>query len=145
MEPASRPASSLCQAPQLGGLRFLVKRPGLLVDLEDRQILRGNCERDHSRDEPLGPHLVDLRLEVLDVLVDEVREAALPLEVLVHRLALLTAFRDLTRRSGEVAYAVDDFVERPDAGLDREVSDRKSTRLNSSHLVISYAVFCLKK
>src|SRR5256885_8756630 len=24
-------------------------------------------------------------------------------------------------------------------------SDRKSTRLNSSHLVISYAVFCLKK
>src|SRR5256885_9524077 len=27
---------------------------------------------------------------------------------------------------------------------DRE-EDRKSTRLNSSHLVISYAVFCLKK
>src|SRR2546426_31040 len=26
-----------------------------------------------------------------------------------------------------------------------EVGDRKSTRLNSSHLVISYAVFCLKK
>src|SRR5256885_6694290 len=25
------------------------------------------------------------------------------------------------------------------------VTDRKSTRLNSSHLVISYAVFCLKK
>src|SRR5256885_8848396 len=41
------------------------------------------------------------------------------------------------------------------AGLDREIillgtgarpgADRKSTRLNSSHLVISYAVFCLKK
>src|SRR5205807_7435884 len=27
----------------------------------------------------------------------------------------------------------------------RESADRKSTRLNSSHLVISYAVFCLKK
>src|SRR5256885_13160809 len=26
-----------------------------------------------------------------------------------------------------------------------ELPDRKSTRLNSSHLVISYAVFCLKK
>src|SRR2546426_5642500 len=26
-----------------------------------------------------------------------------------------------------------------------ETEDRKSTRLNSSHLVISYAVFCLKK
>src|SRR2546426_7067659 len=27
----------------------------------------------------------------------------------------------------------------------RSTIDRKSTRLNSSHLVISYAVFCLKK
>src|SRR5262245_62718992 len=27
----------------------------------------------------------------------------------------------------------------------REAEDRKSTRLNSSHLGISYAVFCLKK
>src|SRR5690242_20813584 len=35
------------------------------------------------------------------------------------------------------------------AGLSREkqraASDRKSTRLNSSHMSISYAVFCLKK
>src|SRR2546426_8400991 len=29
--------------------------------------------------------------------------------------------------------------------LGRDAQDRKSTRLNSSHLVISYAVFCLKK
>src|SRR6266850_4626654 len=35
---------------------------------------------------------------------------------------------------------------RRDAGDDRAgAADRKSTRLNSSHLVISYAVFCLKK
>src|SRR5688500_20229686 len=27
----------------------------------------------------------------------------------------------------------------------KRIEDRKSTRLNSSHLVISYAVFCLKK
>src|SRR5256885_11258410 len=32
-----------------------------------------------------------------------------------------------------------------DDGGDRVGGDRKSTRLNSSHLVISYAVFCLKK
>ena len=30
-------------------------------------------------------------------------------------------------------------------GSERDVTDRKSTRLNSSHVVISYAVFCLKK
>src|SRR5256885_3043096 len=29
--------------------------------------------------------------------------------------------------------------------IDDLSADRKSTRLNSSHLVISYAVFCLKK
>src|ERR671936_1477354 len=37
---------------------------------------------------------------------------------------------------------------RPALGRRREdvgTGDRKSTRLNSSHLVISYAVFCLKK
>src|SRR5260221_9171247 len=36
----------------------------------------------------------------------------------------------------------------PGVGSDRlakELVDRKSTRLNSSHTVISYAVFCLKK
>src|SRR5256885_5576818 len=32
-----------------------------------------------------------------------------------------------------------------DLDLIGHVRDRKSTRLNSSHLVISYAVFCLKK
>src|SRR5438132_8164969 len=31
------------------------------------------------------------------------------------------------------------------AGGDGRDQDRKSTRLNSSHTVISYAVFCLKK
>src|SRR5256885_6895899 len=30
-------------------------------------------------------------------------------------------------------------------GARHGITDRKSTRLNSSHLVISYAVFCLKK
>src|SRR3990170_7326458 len=44
--------------------------------------------------------------------------------------------------------------DRPPAGSGRPVStgrarsvgvDRKSTRLNSSHQIISYAVFCLKK
>src|SRR5256885_10526958 len=39
---------------------------------------------------------------------------------------------DLARRDGTRA-------------LGRRGLDRKSTRLNSSHLVISYAVFCLKK
>src|SRR5947208_10540693 len=33
----------------------------------------------------------------------------------------------------------------PAGALIRSFQDRKSTRLNSSHQIISYAVFCLKK
>src|SRR2546426_7724515 len=36
------------------------------------------------------------------------------------------------------------FIPLPDHTCTKR-TDRKSTRLNSSHLVISYAVFCLKK
>src|SRR3712207_8528215 len=50
------------------------------------------------------------------------------------------------RMAGEAAHVVDraratDVLEQPGGA---EV-DRKSTRLNSSHANISYAVFCLKK
>src|SRR4051812_49792580 len=38
------------------------------------------------------------------------------------------------------AYAPEPYRQRV-----RETADRKSTRLNSSHMSISYAVFCLKK
>src|SRR5256885_6939950 len=44
-------------------------------------------------------------------------------------------FMTLALRHAEEAFARGDWP----------VADRKSTRLNSSHLVISYAVFCLKK
>src|SRR5256885_9746121 len=42
------------------------------------------------------------------------------------------------------AVALDVRDQRAQVGARRE-GDRKSTRLNSSHLVISYAVFCLQK
>src|SRR5256885_9415709 len=52
-------------------------------------------------------------------------------------------------RSGEVSEgAIDDAVRNALTKMSHvhfTATDRKSTRLNSSHLVISYAVFCLKK
>src|SRR2546426_8051624 len=53
--------------------------------------------------------------------------------------ALISNPRDLTNVKS---------VTTPDVtyvSLSEDNPDRKSTRLNSSHLVISYAVFCLKK
>src|SRR5256885_6858897 len=51
-------------------------------------------------------------------------------------------------RGREAARGVDhreDADDRDEHGHPDGKRDRKSTRLNSSHLVISYAVFCLKK
>src|SRR6266496_4739027 len=39
----------------------------------------------------------------------------------------------------------DPHCERPSTAFGTGNADRKSTRLNSSHVEISYAVFCLKK
>src|SRR2546426_8566342 len=47
-----------------------------------------------------------------------------------------------TRRSGPTSTPIPSHCCRSTGASWR---DRKSTRLNSSHLVISYAVFCLKK
>src|SRR2546426_11865182 len=57
-----------------------------------------------------------------------------------------TLFRSVDSFAGQPAvdmalFCVKSFDTRTAAGT----LDRKSTRLNSSHLVISYAVFCLKK
>src|SRR5256885_10073619 len=55
----------------------------------------------------------------------------------------LDVARDLNRKAlGYDVHPTRKDIFRVDA---RKLPDRKSTRLNSSHLVISYAVFCLKK
>src|SRR5437588_3170680 len=50
---------------------------------------------------------------------------------------------------GKLQGLAQDLVVLPEGGLaaclEGRQGDRKSTRLNSSHTVISYAVFCLKK
>src|SRR5256885_7291347 len=71
-----------------------------------------------------------------------------PAELLRNQNAEETHFRELlAQRHGDI------FIQRIELVRDRQHffhrklarRDRKSTRLNSSHLVISYAVFCLKK
>src|SRR2546426_7473921 len=68
--------------------------------------------------------------------LDEIRTLKQNLSALdQERAALQKRIWDLQKRNGELERR----LPRPSA------KDRKSTRLNSSHLVISYAVFCLKK
>src|SRR2546426_5963773 len=65
------------------------------------------------------------------------RSASTPLAPRVDSAAK-AFFRSKARRRGAVNSSLP-------AELLARLLDRKSTRLNSSHLVISYAVFCLKK
>src|SRR5690606_40898173 len=57
------------------------------------------------------------------------------------------AFPTLSRPSAMEAVAISNAIENGRGGRGVLIvrSDRKSTRLNSSHVKISYAVFCLKK
>src|SRR3712207_7201530 len=58
-----------------------------------------------------------------------VQQFLLPQQALVHQRG--DPLEDRGKRGGETS--------------GRQIVDRKSTRLNSSHANISYAVFCLKK
>src|SRR5436190_2613410 len=102
-----------------------------------------------------GIQLVDAELGAVRVAAhvdQQVAEDAVdePRRALSLRLALELAEGDLDLVDRVVARLVDArrLAGRADehAGeKERERRDRKSTRLNSSHTVISYAVFCLKK
>src|SRR5256885_7791797 len=83
-------------------------------------------------------------------LVKKLELAELTDEDVMERCALgsETAFRALVQRyRSRIMNLVCRFINDRDRAeeISQEVLDRKSTRLNSSHLVISYAVFCLKK
>src|SRR5437773_9413678 len=58
--------------------------------------------------------------------------------LLDHRLVRLDDLEDLRLARVDGPAGIDAVDHEPDV-------DRKSTRLNSSHITISYAVFCLKK
>src|SRR5256885_5618410 len=72
-------------------------------------------------------------------------------------ILVVTALDQVEEKIDGLDKGADDYVTKPFALSEllarvrallrrgKEKVDRKSTRLNSSHLVISYAVFCLKK
>src|SRR3712207_7401797 len=72
--------------------------------------------------------------------IDEVQRKRTELEDTIRRVG--EAFASGLDREGIVNLAVRTAVDACEADAGR---DRKSTRLNSSHANISYAVFCLKK
>src|SRR5258708_27035730 len=83
--------------------------------------------------------------------VENVSEDLLNLEGMDTETAGLLAEKGITNRDALADLAVDELTELTAIPAERaqdlimKARDRKSTRLNSSHQIISYAVFCLKK
>src|SRR5204863_741909 len=91
--------------------------------------------RDWSSD-VCSSDLVEQRIDRNEPVVADVHMAADREEALGDREIAIAqrALGDRLRRQ-----------QRPELAPQRDALDRKSTRLNSSHVEISYAVFCLKK
>src|SRR5258708_21306938 len=79
------------------------------------------------------------------------RSVAEPPDAMDHTVALDLDGLFALQRLEQIVHAKLPIAVEPDHGRDLGaqvtpmVGDRKSTRLNSSHQIISYAVFCLKK
>src|SRR5436309_7714005 len=68
--------------------------------------------------------------------------AMVKVEAVVIRERIETVIDAVEESTGHVGVTV---IEAVGHGRQRGITDRKSTGLNSSHVKISYAVFCLKK
>src|SRR5207253_3938298 len=113
-----------------GARRLWVERCGRLVQEHDGRLME-----ERSRDRELLPHAFRERTHRLVAAVPELKK----MEIAFH-LSIRTRGLEVvqTREIAQVLPSGETIVE---TGL----LDRKSTRLNSSHVAISYADFCLKK
>src|SRR3712207_499757 len=115
-----------------GQLIIVAGRPGLgkstaSMDFARNAAIRSNCA---SAIFSLEMSKIEIVMRLLSA------EARVPLHVLRSGQLSDDDWTKLARRMGEISEAPI-FVD--------DTPDRKSTRLNSSHANISYAVFCLKK
>src|SRR3989454_4408778 len=84
---------------------------------------------------------------IYGVLIADVLESRARADIrgLLGRKLAAVSKRHLRKKLIQLPYSVTAGDEFQTVTRDLPSVDRKSTRLNSSHLVISYAVFCLKK
>src|SRR5256885_1476599 len=116
-----------------------VVRRGLPAILVGIGLLLGGCASRGAGGDGLGYYWQSLRGQM------HLLQASRPIDDWLQDESLAPALRERLLSARRMrAFAVE-RLGLPDNASYRHYADRKSTRLNSSHLVISYAVFCLKK
>src|SRR5258708_4017567 len=157
--------SSTGVRPTLGGHAMAAKVRALLgnydsVMLEVRRLVRGQSEElrigylGSAFEEYLAPALKKLykvhprtKVQLLDLFPGEqiaaLRNGEIDIGLTLETGALLG--RDFYTRKLAADKSVAFLPRGHPLASRKELRDRKSTRLNSSHQIISYAVFCLKK
>src|SRR3712207_3957327 len=106
-----------------------------MVELNNRNVLM----RTYSR--MVSCSFLVLNLTCLDLFTASAATGTVQLCFVLHLIFLFQSYQD-KQSMGSVFFA---FAMLGIASLFFIQADRKSTRLNSSHANISYAVFCLKK
>src|SRR5690625_6821432 len=103
------------------------------------------CRRENPNLVRLYEEYHDKGLEILGVSLDRNRNewlGAIEKDKLTwHQISNLQFWDDPIAKQYKIRAIPASFV----IDSNGEIVDRKSTRLNSSHVAISYAVFCLKK
>src|SRR5438132_9584549 len=100
-----------------------------------------------SPEQATGSGQIDGRSDIysLGCVVYEMLTGSVPFTGLTAQAVMARHSVDIAPPIRSVRPTVTDALERAVLTALKRVRDRKSTRLNSSHTVISYAVFCLKK
>src|SRR3989454_5505329 len=91
-----------------------------------------------------GFRIVEFTLTIPGAL-DLVEEFSRRQDLIVGAGTVLTSEEARAAVTRGARFLVSPVIDREVIAAGLSLGDRKSTRLNSSHLVISYAVFCLKK
>src|SRR5437899_9040294 len=117
-------AGALVHCHAARAIVLAIYRIEVIQQLSFKAMLRGDSQDPIRRIEEL--HVTEISCSRLDNRCQELR----------NRCALCGA---------EIRVVIDSLPAVRTSRVSRQWIDRKSTRLNSSHLGISYAVFCLKK
>src|SRR6266498_2263431 len=154
--PLTAQAQQAAQAPRIGFLWGGTPSPSLLREFEDALRERGwvsgrNITIEHRAAEGRNERLPQLAAELAQARVSVMVTSQSPATQAAKK-ASGTIPIVMLGNGDPVRYGLVSNLARPEGNvtglsfLVNEVSiDRKSTRLNSSHVRISYAVFCLKK